>query len=207
MPAVRQRLLSPYQHGQSPIHHLPATLKLMASIIFVLAVVLLPRAAWLAYASAGVGVLLAAALSRIRPRHLAIRLLWLEPFALGAALLSLLQPNGVQVFLSMLSKSTLCLFCMVLLSSTTRFSEILSVLWRFRVPALLVTTLSLTYRYLFLLVDEMQRMIRARRSRSFSRGRLHTWRAMATIIAQLFVRTSERAENIYAAMCARGWKT
>ncbi|MDI6808573.1 MAG: cobalt ECF transporter T component CbiQ [Candidatus Eisenbacteria bacterium] len=204
---MRQHLLSPYQHGQSPIHRLPATLKLIVSIIFVLGIVLLPRGAWLAYAIPGLALLLIAALCRVRPRHLATRLLWLEPFAVGAALLSLLQPNGTLVFLTMLSKSTLCLFCMVLLSSTTRFSEILSVLWRFRVPALFVTTLALTYRYLFLLVDEMQLMLRARRSRSFSRGRLQMWRAMATTIAQLFVRTSEHAERIYAAMCARGWRT
>jgi energy-coupling factor transporter transmembrane protein EcfT len=29
---------------------------------------------------------------------------------------------------------------------------------------------------------------------------------MATVISQLFIRSSERAERIYAAMCARGWR-
>ena len=43
---------------------------------------------------------------------------------------------------------------MVLLSNTTPFSELLRVLKAARVPALLVTTLSLMYRYLFVLVDE-----------------------------------------------------
>ena len=85
--------------------------------------------------------------------------------------------------------------------------DLLSGLRSLRIPGLLVTTLALTYRYLFLLVDEMERMQRARRSRTFTRHRLQAWRSLATVIAQLFVRTSERAERIYAAMCARGWKT
>ena len=28
----------------------------------------------------------------------------------------------------------------------------------------------------------------------------------ATVIGHLFIRSSERAERIYAAMCARGWQ-
>jgi energy-coupling factor transporter transmembrane protein EcfT len=29
---------------------------------------------------------------------------------------------------------------------------------------------------------------------------------LSTVVGQLFVRASERAEHIYDAMCARGWK-
>jgi cobalt/nickel transport system permease protein len=62
------------------------------------------------------------------------------------------------------------------------------------------------HRYLFVLVDEGERMRRARASRTFVRRRGHQWQTLATIVGQLFVRASERAERIYAAMCARGWK-
>ena len=130
-----------------------------------------------------------------------------EPFAIGVAVLALFQPDGWPMFGSMLAKSTLCLSLVVILTTTTRFSDMLQVLWRIRVPALLVTTLALMHRYLFVLVDEMQRMLRARRSRSFSTGRGGAWRASSEVAAQLFVRSSERAERIYSAMCARGWKT
>jgi cobalt/nickel transport system permease protein len=136
-----------------------------------------------------------------------IRLLLLEPFVLGIALLALLKPGGVPLFLSMLTKSTLCLATMVLLTATTRFSDLLAVLWRIRVPALLVTTLALMHRYLFVLVEEMERMQRARRSRTFVAGRTSAWRNSAQVAGQLFVRTSERAERVYLAMCARGWKS
>ena len=139
-------------------------------------------------------------------RHLGRRLLLAEPFAVGVALLSLLQPNGLRIFTAMLIKSTLCLFCMVLLTATTRFTDLLGALQQAHAPRLLVTTLALTYRYLFLLIDEAGRMLRARRSRTFVRDRWSTWRSLATVAALLFVRSSERAERVYSAMCARGWK-
>jgi energy-coupling factor transporter transmembrane protein EcfT len=49
-------------------------------------------------------------------------------------------------------------------------------------------------------------MRRARASRTFTRRRRFQWQALSSIVGQLFVRASERAERIYNAMCARGWK-
>jgi len=74
------------------------------------------------------------------------------------------------------------------------------------VPALLVTTMALMHRYLFVLVDESDRMRRARASRTLVRRRGLGWGMPAEVIGRLFVRASERAERIYLAMCARGWK-
>lgn len=202
-----QQLLSLYQHRDSPIHRLPATVKLLGALVFVSVVVLLPLSAWRVYALGGVVLLFVAAFARLSARALTRKLLWVEPFAVGVALLSLWQHHGVFIFTAMLARSTLCLFCMVLLSSTTRFTDLLRALGRARVPSLLVTTLALMHRYVFLLHDEMGRMRRARRSRTFTGGRLWIWRSGASVIAHLFLRSLEHAERIYAAMCARGWKT
>jgi cobalt/nickel transport system permease protein len=203
---MHDELLNPYRHGASLIHRLPAAVKLLVAAACVLVSVLLPRTAWPAYAGMGVGLLLVALLTSVPLQHLGRRLLLAEPFALGVALLALLQDHGLQVFLAMLAKSTLCLSCIILLNSTTRFTDLLQVFRRLRVPALLVVTLALMHRYLFVLVEEAARLRRARRSRTFTTGRVSGWRLTATIAAQLFVRTSERAERVYAAMCARGWK-
>jgi cobalt/nickel transport system permease protein len=73
------------------------------------------------------------------------------------------------------------------------------------VPGLLVTTLALMHRYLFVLNDEAGRMRRARACRTFERSRRCTWMVSAEVVGRLFVRASERAERIYLAMCARGW--
>jgi cobalt/nickel transport system permease protein len=75
-----------------------------------------------------------------------------------------------------------------------------------RVPGLLITTIALMHRYLFVLADEAERMRRARASRTFARRRRFHWHTLASVAGQLFIRASERAERIYDAMCARGWK-
>ena len=200
---MRHYLLDRYSRLDSPVHRLPAGLKLIAALAMIFCVVLLP-----AWCLAGIAILLAgvALASRVPPGFLARRLLLLEPFVLGVALLALVQPGGERVFLLIVTKSTLCLFTVVLLSNTTPFAELLAVLRRARFPALLITTLALMYRYLFVLVDETERMRRARACRTFTKGRAALWKTLGTVIGQLFIRSTERAERIYAAMCARGWK-
>ena len=204
---MNRQLLSPYQHRSSPIHGLPPVWKCAGALIIIFIIVLAPRFAWAVYAGMGGGLVFIALLSRIPPRYLLKRILCLEPFVLGVAVLSLLQADGLYFFLSVLTKSTLCLFSMVLLAGSTPFSELLAVLRRLRVPALLVTTLALTYRYLFLLLEETARMKRARQSRTFTSRRGQAWRSPALVTALLFIRTSERAERVYNAMAARGWRT
>jgi cobalt/nickel transport system permease protein len=71
---------------------------------------------------------------------------------------------------------------------------------------MLITTLAMMYRYLSLLTDQTQRMRRARMSRTFNANRASTWRSLTSIIGHLFIRTAERSERVYTAMCARGWK-
>ena len=193
-------------HPDSSARRVPAVARLMAALGFVVAVALLPREAWIAYAAAAVVLLAAVLLTRVPVGVLVRRLLCLEPFVVGVSILSLFQPGGLPIFLALLTKSTLCLAGMVLLSVSVPFSGVVDALKILRVPALLVTTLALMYRYLFVLTEETRRMQRARRSRTFREGRRRTWMALSTVAAQLFVRSSERAERIYAAMCARGWK-
>lgn len=188
----------------APVRRPRAGPALAVAAAAVIGIVCLPRAAWGAYGAVGAGLVATTLLLRVPLRTVLRRLLLVEPFVLGVAVLSLLQPHGGVVFASMLCKSTACLLVMILLAETTRFSELLGVARRLRLPAVLVTTLGLTHRYLFVLREESSRLRRARRSRTFAAGRRGAWRAAAGVIAQLFVRTTVRAERIYAAMLARG---
>ena len=58
------------------------------------------------------------------------------------------------------------------------------------------------YRYLFVLVDEAQRLQTARESRSAGSGGTVAWRArvLGGMVGSLFIRSYERSERIYAAM-------
>jgi cobalt/nickel transport system permease protein len=203
---VRHALLTPLAVADSPVHRLSASWKLALALSVVLLTVAVPRrSAWL-FGGVALALLLAARLGRIPLRFLATRLLLLAPVVAGVALLSLLQPDGLAVASFLAVRSMLCLTAMLLLTSTTRFSELLLVLRRVGLPSLLLTTVALMYRYLFVLVEETERMQRARTSRTLRARRVQTWRSTAGLAGQLFVRSTERAERIYAAMCARGWR-
>ncbi|MBF8297096.1 MAG: cbiQ [Bacteroidetes bacterium] len=203
---MRHDFLDRYSRLNSPIHRLPTTVKLLSTLCIISATVTVHfTQVWFFILVAG-GLLILSALTTIPWRFVFGRLMVLEPFALGIAVMALFQENGVFVFLSILTKSTLCLFTVILLSNTTPFAEILLSLKRFGVPKLLITILALMYRYLFVLIDEAERLNRARSSRTFSSSPFRKWNTMASLIGQLFVRSTERAERIYAAMSARGWR-
>lgn len=201
---MRADFLDRHSRDDSPVHRLPASRKLLAALLLLLTILLVPIALWPLHAAIGALQLTVARLARLPFRFLLVRLLWLEPFVLGIAVLTLFQPGGPAVFAAVVLRSTLCLLTMLLLASTTPFTALLGVLRQLRVPALFVTTLALMYRYLFVLVDEAQRMQRARQSRTFDGRRWRGWQLLATVVGQLFVRSTARAERIYHAMLARG---
>ena len=189
-----------------PVQRLPAGLKLAAALALVLCLVLLPPGAWAAAAGVALALFAVALLARLPLLALGRRLVLLEPLVLGVSLLALLRPDGAAAFGWLVLRSTLSLGVLLELAATTPYEELLSVLARLRVPTILVTTLALLRRYLFVLSAENQRMRRARRSRSFARSRWREWAALGGALGVLFVRASERAERIWCAMCARGWR-
>ena len=155
---------------RGPIQRLPAWIKFFAAVALVLSASLCPptHAIWLLVPTAA--VLLIALLSRISPRVLIRRILLLEPFVLGVALLAFFSPGTTEqrwmFFGFLVARCTLALATMVLFAATTPFAEMLRLFRTLRVPMLLVTTLALMHRYLFVLSDEASRMRRARQSSS-----------------------------------------
>lgn len=199
-------LLDTWSDLDSPIHRAPPALKFGVALAIVVAAAIVPIAYSWVFAGIAFALTVLVRTSQIPASFFLKRLLLLAPVVGGIALLSALQPHGTSVALSILVKSTLCLTTMVVLTGTTRFADLLLVLRRMRVPALLVTVLALMYRYLFVLADEASRMQRAQASRTFTTRRGRAWRSRADLVARIFVRSTERAERIYAAMCARGWR-
>jgi cobalt/nickel transport system permease protein len=100
----------------------------------------------------------------------------------------------------------------ILLTATTPFPDVLHALGHLRVPSVLVAIVAFMYRYLFVLTDEAQRLMRARAARSArppggGGGGTLRWRAQVTgsMAGQFFVRSYDRSERVYQAMLARGY--
>jgi cobalt/nickel transport system permease protein len=194
----------PLQLSQSVIGRLPSPVKAAGALILLVGIASLPlgEPALLAFPCAA--VLLALVLSRMPPGYLLRRLLMLEPFALAASALVLFRGWGA--FWTLLAKSSLSLTIVIVFSATTPFGDMLVLMRRLHLPRLLLTTIALLYRYLFVVADQAERMARARASRTFRAGKRRTWYLNSGVIGHLAIRSVERAERVYAAMRARGWE-
>ncbi|HUJ76790.1 MAG TPA: energy-coupling factor transporter transmembrane component T, partial [bacterium] len=77
----------------------------------------------------------------------------------------------------------------------------------YRLPALVVTVVSMTYRYVFLLLHTANNMFLARRSRSVGQpaggaGRHFLGQALATTLTK----SQHLSEEVYIAMLSRGYR-
>jgi|SRR5579862_8781265 len=180
--------------------------KLVSAFVLVTFTALLPRRVDVLYLIPACVLVVLWPLCKMPVIYALRRLIVAEVLILGIAALSVFTPSAAPIILSALLKSNLCVFAMLLLTWTTTFQDVLQELRRLHFPSVMLTTLALMYRYLPVLGEETRRMSRARACRTFSHRRSAAWQALALIIGQLFIRSADRAERIYLAMCARGWK-
>lgn len=222
--------LERYIDGASPVHALDARVKLLLALGCVVALALLPDGAWLAIVACGALIWSAVLRSRVGLRTILGRAAVALPFALVAITLVFSRAGtplarvplgpltlvvtdaGVIAFASVLLKSWLSVQATLLLAATTHFSDLLHALRALRLPSALVAILSFAYRYLFVLVDEAERLLRARESRAAAlpgrrSGGSLGWRAavVGRMVGTLFLRSYERSERIYVAMLSRGF--
>jgi cobalt/nickel transport system permease protein len=219
-----------YQTGESLIHRLDPRVKVVVTVLFILSNVLLPDGAWLAFALAWGLVLLVSLLSQVNMGYVTKRAFVALPFALAAVTAIFALPGqpifawdvgpwhlvgtdaGLIRFVSIVIRSWLSIQMAILLTATTQFPDLTHALHHLRVPHLLVAIVSFMYRYLFVLADEVMRLLRAREARSArpegsKGGGSVFWQARVAgnMAGQLFLRSYERSDRVYNAMLARGY--
>jgi cobalt/nickel transport system permease protein len=220
-----------YLARQSLFHQMDARVKFIFVLVFVLLLNLTPTRSWAAYGLFLFTLYLSVVFSRVGFGFLLKRSLLALPFVLAAlpmilsgpapfAVLNLwsgaalrYSPEGVLRFVSVLLKSWISVQAAILLTATTRFPDLLAALQQLRAPRLFVAIIGLMWRYLFVMGEEVTRMLRARASRSaWGMGAVRTgggiiWRAKVTggMAGSLFLRSIERSDRVYAAMLSRGY--
>ena len=99
--------------------------------------------------------------------------------------------------------ATLC----VLLVLTTPWNHVLKALRVFHVPAVLVTILGMTYRYLFLVLQSAHDMFDSRRSRMIGELTARERRRVAVSSAGVLMsKTFDLSNEVYLAMQSRGYR-
>ena len=179
--------------GDSAIHRLDPRAKLLGlSAVTVIAV---SSTAWPVHAACAAALVLVATLARIGPRTILRRA---RIVALPVLLVAAFSPE-------IAPKALIGTFSAVLLGATTSFPDVLHALERMRAPRLLVLIAAFMYRYLFTIVDEVQRMRAALAARGYRPRHALQIAALGRVATALFLRTYERGERVHLAMLARGF--
>jgi cobalt/nickel transport system permease protein len=229
---MHAHFLDPYRHRASAIHALDPRVKLVLALAFIVTAALLPPGAWAAYVLLFAVMLSVILLSDLGVGFVMKRAVLAAPFVLAALPLIFTVPgdalvalrpgpwtlsvtgSGLERFASVALKSWLSVQIAIVLASSTAFPDLLAAMRSLRLPRLLVAVIGLMWRYLFVLVDEVMRLMRAREARSgrppAPPGRVGgsiAWRAKTTggMAGNLMLRSFDRSERIYAAMIARGY--
>ncbi|NYG58339.1 cobalt/nickel transport system permease protein [Nocardioides daedukensis] len=205
-------------HHSTPVHRVPAHLKVLVLVGFMLVVVATPHQWWPLYVVWLAVVLGVIATARIRPLWMLSRMLIEVPFVLFAVLMpfiatgeridvlgvSVSQP-GLVAGATFLVKATLGVMASLSLAATTDPVDLLRGLRRLHMPEQLVSIMGFMIRYLDVITGELSRMVVGMRSRGCDPKSPRHWPTLARTLGALFIRSYERGERMHLAMLSRGY--
>lgn len=199
------------------INRLDPRAKVLVTMAFIVAVVSFPKYALTSLIPFFFFPLVMASLADLPLGFLAWKLVVVSPFALFIGIFNPFLDRQILVqlgpftitggwvsFGSVMVRFVLTVGAALILIATTSFPGICNGLEQLKVPKLFVIQLMLLYRFIFVLTEEALRIVRARRMRSFGE-KGPSLRLFVQIVGVLFLRTVDRAERIYWAICNRGF--
>lgn len=210
------RLLDDLARQDTVIHKLHPLVKLLATVSYLTVVVSFGR-----YDIGGILPLviypvMVFTLAELPVKPIVLRILLVSPFIIGIGILNPFFDKQIFVlgdreisrgwvtFLSILLKSGLTVTAALLLIATTGMDRLGSALRMLKIPRIFVLQLLLTYRYISVLMEEVARTLRAYSLRAPKQKGVHR-SAWGSLAGQLLLRTFDRAQRIYEAMCLRGF--
>lgn len=222
---MKHFFLDRYSDRKSVIHQIDPRIKIVIFFTYIIFVILTPAKYFTQFSAYLALILFVAVLSRVPLFYIFKSSLVIIPFSI---LIAIFIPffkegeiagiynfvifqltvtyNGLWILWNILIKSWLSVFAIIILSSTTKFSDLLKGLEKLFIPRVFLMILSFMYRYIFILMDEAMKMKCAWKSRYFGGKFITQIKVFANIIGLLFIRAFERGERVYLAMCSRGFK-
>jgi cobalt/nickel transport system permease protein len=207
-----------HYHGHSLLHRLPAHVKIVALVVYVLAVVATPVGTYWPYAAHLVALACAVLVSRVPFGHLARRMVIEVPFVVFALILPFVatgdravigpfevSQSGLEAAAALLAKGTLGVIGSLLLAATTEARDIVAGFEKLRMPQPLVEIMTFMLRYTEVVAADLGRMRVARESRGFRAASVRQWPALGATLGTLFIRSYERGERVHLAMVSRGY--
>lgn len=221
---MKHSFIDKYSDIESPLHKIDPRIKIITFFFFIIMIVFTNPYSYRAFVLYGWLLFFLILSSRIPPVYIFKRSLTIIPFVLFISLflpflkgsqiaggysigsLSLsVSHSSIIILWNIFIKAYLSVICLILLSSSTRFTALLKGFEKIGMPLLITMILSFMYRYIYIFVDELMRMYYAKESRSYNRKMGQEILTLSRIIGVLFVRAYERGERVYYSMCARGF--
>ncbi|HSO09822.1 MAG TPA: cobalt ECF transporter T component CbiQ [Desulfoprunum sp.] len=203
--------------GNTVIHRLDPRVKVLIAALFVVCVVSFDKYAIAAMLPFAVFLMIIMGLGEIPAGYVITKLIVTSPFAVMVGIFNPLldQQTVLQLgdwaisggwvsFLSILLRFGLTVAAMLVLIATTGFNQVCMALERLGIPKIFAVQLLMLYRYIFVLLEEGQRMHRARSLRSFQKRGMEM-KQYAYLLGQLLLRTIDRGQRIHLAMLCRGF--
>jgi len=199
-----------YSNLKSPVHRLDARIKIILAFLAITLVVITPKVSFLPYYIYFAVVIFLWFLSHLPLKHLFERLALTLPFitviGIGIAFGHNTQNEPLwHSFLFILLRAIIAIILLTLLTSTTPFPLLLEGLRWFRIPNVILSLLSFIYRFIYIIIDEFQRLNIGRKSRESGEHFKLSWKGRAWMIATFLMRSIERSERVYQAMLSRGY--
>ena len=215
---MQHTFLDRYGDIDSPIHRLDPRVRIVVFTLALLIVVSVPPGQLTPFLLFYPFLVILQMISRIPFVWILKRCALITPFALMAGGMMMLtgesglDPAGNAVTgtraitaISIILKAYAAVILLSLLTSTGRFHRLLEGMRALRMPPLLGVLSAFMYRYAFILSDEVMRTSRARLSRTPGSLRVGRFRTYGNQAATVFLRSWDRSQTVYNAMCARGF--
>ncbi|MBI5633141.1 MAG: cobalt ECF transporter T component CbiQ [Nitrospirae bacterium] len=209
--------LDTLSYGNTVIHRLDPRAKLLATLAFIVTIVSFPKHEITGLLPFLLFPVLLFSLGDIPAKFILKKVLYVSSFAVfigvfnplfdrqtATSFFGLSVSGGWISFLSIMLKFFLTITVALLLIATTSFPGVCHALQKMGMPEIFVSQLLFLYRYIFVLVEEAMKIVRARDMRSFG-GRGLGVKPAINLFGTLFLRTVERAERVYQAMLSRGF--
>lgn len=111
---------------------------------------------------------------------------------------------GLLSMLTLMIKGVFTVLASYLLIATTSIDKICYAMKIVHLPSIFVTEIMLIYRYISLLLSEANKMTQAYSLRAPGQKGV-TFKVWGSLAGQLLLRSLNRADNVYEAMCLRGY--
>jgi len=201
----------------TPVHRLDPRAKLLTTLVFIIVVVSFDKYEISAFIPFLIYPIILMISGNLPPVYILKKIAVVLPFAFLIGIFNPILDREILVrlgqvhisggwisFVSIMIRFVLTVGSALILVACTGFNAVCMALEKLGTPRIFAIQLLFLYRYLFVLVDEGARMVRARSLRTFN-GRSMGVNIYSYLLGHLLLRTLDRAQRIHLAMFCRGF--